>query len=317
MPTRHTGRVVGADRRPARTSPPARQVAASVATPAVGPGLHAIPGISDRFFRQLIFNLRNGVMAITRDGRVAAMNDIAYRVLGLPPQPDDVGRPFAEVLSDCPEVARVLQSAFDGDDLPNRAEMRLRKTGRAIGYTLSHVNDEQGHKIGATLFFKDLTRVEQLEERERLRDRLATLGEMAAAIAHEVKNPLASIEIAAGVLKRQLADREEALETLDDIIKEAKMANAIVVEVLEFVRPISLQVERVSADEVFKDSITMAESKQARGAVTINLQVADGRARPAGRSASAAAVVHEPARECVRGPRGRRPRRHPGDRRAG
>ena len=269
MNTRTPGKLARPEKRPARTLGPARQAATPLA------GVPSVPGINDRFFRQLIFNLRNGVMAITREGRVAAMNDIAYRVLGLPPRPGDIGRPFGEVLSDCPEVARVLQSAFDGDDLPNRAEMRLRKTGRAIGYTLSHVNDEQGHKIGATLFFKDLTRVEQLEERERLRDRLATLGEMAAAIAHEVKNPLASIEIAAGVLKRQLTDRADALEALDDIIKEAKMANAIVVEVLEFVRPISLQVERVSADDVFKDSITMAESKQARGAVTIDLQVAE------------------------------------------
>ena len=268
MSTRTPGKVARPEKRPARTVTPARQAAHPFA------GTPSVSGLNDRFFRQLIFNLRNGVMAITRDGRVAAMNDIAYRVLGLPPRPGDIGRPFAEVLADCPEVARVLQSAFDGDDLPNRAEMRLRKTGRAIGYTLSHVNDEQGHKIGATLFFKDLTRVEQLEERERLRDRLATLGEMAAAIAHEVKNPLASIEIAAGVLKRQLTDRAEAVEALDDIIKEAKMANAIVVEVLEFVRPISLQVERVVADEVLKDSITMAESKQARGAVTIDLQIA-------------------------------------------
>ncbi len=268
MNTRTPGKVARSEKRPARTVAPARQPANLLA------GLPGIPGINDRFFRRLIFNLRNGVMAITREGRVAAMNDIAYRVLGLPPRPGDIGRPFAEVLSDCPEIARVLQSAFAIDDLPNRAEMRLRKTGRAIGYTLSHINDEQGHKIGATLFFKDLTRVEQLEERERLRDRLATLGEMAAAIAHEVKNPLASIEIAAGVLKRQLTDRADAVEALDDIIKEAKMANAIVVEVLEFVRPISLQVERVSADDVFKDSITMAESKQARGAVTIALHVA-------------------------------------------
>src|SRR5262249_47572667 len=158
--------------------------------------------------------------------------------------PNDIGRQFFEVLHDCPDVARVLQSAFTGEDLPNRAEMRLRKTGKAIGYTLSLVHDDAGRIAGATLFFKDLTRVEQREERERLRDRLATLGEMAAAIAHEVKNPLASIEVMAGVLKRQLFDRVEALETLNDIIKEAKMANAIVVEVLEFVRPIALQVER-------------------------------------------------------------------------
>jgi signal transduction histidine kinase len=228
----------------------------------------------DRFFRHLVFNLRTGVLAITRDGRVAAMNDMAYRLLGLTQRPTDIGRPFPEVLTDCPEVTRVLQQAFDSADLPNRAEMRLRKTGRAIGYTLSHIHDDDNRMVGATLFFKDLTRVEQLEERERLRDRLATLGEMAAAIAHEVKNPLASIEVMAGVLKRQLPNEGEALETLNDIIKEAKMANAIVVEVLEFVRPIQLQVERAALDDVIKDSITLAEGKMRRGTVSIGMHLA-------------------------------------------
>ncbi len=226
--------------------------------------------LGDRFFRHLVFNLRTGVLAITRDGRIAAMNDMAYRVLALPAGVDFIGRPFQEVLGDVPEVLRVLQQAFDGNDLPNRAEMRLRKTGRAMGYTLSHIHDDDGRMVGATLFFKDLTRVEQMEERERLRDRLAALGEMAAAIAHEVKNPLASIEVMAGVLKRQMTDHEEALETLNDIIKEAKMANSIVVEVLEFVRPIQLQVERAALDEVLKDSITLAEGKMRRGAVSID-----------------------------------------------
>jgi signal transduction histidine kinase len=230
--------------------------------------------LPDRFFRHLVLNLRTGVLAIYVDGRVAAINDIAYRVLGLIPNKGDVGRPFVEVLQDCPEVTRVLQQSFDTDDLPNRAEMRLRKTGRAIGYSISPISDDYGRKIGATLFFKDLTRVEQLEERERLRDRLATLGEMAAAIAHEVKNPLASIEVAAGVLKRQLADVPEALDPLDDIIKEAKMANAIVVEVLEFVRPISLQVEHVAIVDALRDSVALAEGKHSRGSITIDTQIA-------------------------------------------
>jgi signal transduction histidine kinase len=152
--------------------------------------------------------------------------------------------------------------------------MRLRRTGRAIGYTLSRIHDDADQLVGATLFIKDLTRVEQMEERGRLRDRLAALGEMAAAIAHEVKNPLASIEVMAGVLKRQLSDQPEALETLDDIIKEAKMANAIVVEVLEFVRPIQLQVERTGLADIIKDSITLAEGKMRRGAVSIQTKLA-------------------------------------------
>ena len=135
-----------------------------------------------------------------------------------------------------------------------------------IGYTLSQVRDEPGEITGATLFFKDLTRVEQLEERERLRDRLAALGEMAAAIAHEVKNPLAGIEVMAGILKRQLADSPDAQSILGDIIKEAKMANAIVLEVLEFVRPIRLQVEHISLADVIRDAISLAESHVRRAA---------------------------------------------------
>ena len=98
--------------------------------------------------------------------------------------------------------------------------------------------------IGAVMFFKDLTQVEQLEERERLRDRLASLGEMAAGIAHELKNPLAGIEVMAGLLRRQVPDSADAQSLLADIISEAKLANAIVVEMLEFVRPVRLQVEQ-------------------------------------------------------------------------
>lgn len=213
----------------------------------------------DRFFRHLVLNLRNGVLAITRDSRIAAMNNIAYQVLGLVPNPADIGRPYAEVLQDCPEVVRVLDSAFETSNLPNRCELRLRKTGRAIGYTISKIHDDARQEVGLTLFLKDLTRVEQIEERERLRDRLATLGGMAAAIAHEVKNPLASIEIMAGVLRRQLNDRPDAMETLGDIIKESRQANAIVVEVLEFVRPIRLQVEPLSVADVVRDAIAALE----------------------------------------------------------
>ena len=198
-------------------------------------------------------------MAITRDCRLAAMNSIAYQVLGLMPNADDIGRPYDEVLQDCPEVVRVLDSAFATSDLPNRAELRLRKTGRAVGYTISKIHDDAQKEVGLSLFLKDLTRVEQIEERERLRDRLATLGGMAAAIAHEVKNPLASIEIMAGVLRRQLSDRPDAMETLGDIIKESRMANSIVVEVLEFVRPIRLVVEPLVVADVIRDAVNGLE----------------------------------------------------------
>jgi signal transduction histidine kinase len=244
----------------------------AAATPRAGRS-HALDGVAEGFYRDLVWTLRNGVLAVTRDGRIAVMNQVAYRILGLKPRAADIGRPFTQVLKDQPDVSRIVSGAFNLSHLPNRAELRLKSTGKVIGYTLSQVRDNRGRITGATLFFKDLTRVEQLEERERLRDRLAALGEMAAAIAHEVKNPLAGIEVMAGVLKRQLNDSEDAQSILRDIIKEAKMANAIVLEVLDFVRPIRLQVERIALADVVQDAISMAESHVPRGEVAVVLSL--------------------------------------------
>jgi signal transduction histidine kinase len=229
----------------------------------------------DRFFRHIVSSMRNGVIAIRRDGSLALMNDEAYRIFSLTRADQDSGRPFTEVLRGRPDIIRARASAFELSHLPNRVELRLKDVDRVIGYTLSQVKDDTGRPIGAVMFFKDLTRVEQLEERERLRDRLASLGEMAAGIAHELKNPLAGIEVMAGLLRRQVPASKDAQSLLADIISEAKLANAIVVEMIEFVRPIRLQVERTDVAEVLHQAITLAESKAARGEVVVDLQIAE------------------------------------------
>ena len=232
------------------------------------------PKIADAFFRHIVSGMRNGVLVVTRDSRLALINDEAYRIFAVTPDAGDVGRPIAEVLGKQPEIVRVLSIAFDLHLLPNRVELKLGQSGKVIGYTTALVRDDEGEVLGAAMFFKDLTRVEQLEERERLRDRLAAVGEMAAAIAHEVKNPLAGIEVMAGLLRRKMPDVPEAQTVLSDIINEAKMANAIVQEVLEFVRPIRLQVERTCLVEAVRAAVQLADMKAVRGSVDVDIQVA-------------------------------------------
>ena len=164
-------------------------------------------------------------------------------------------------------MVRVLAGAYELAFLPNRAELRLGPSEKVLGYTLSLIRNSEGTTTGAAMFFKDLTRVEQLEERERLRDRLAALGEMAAAVAHEIKNPLAGIEVMAGLLRRQLRDNAQATALVGDIINEAKMANAIVQEILDFVRPVRLQMERTAVGPALQSAVTLADSKGKRGQV--------------------------------------------------
>jgi len=234
------------------------------------------PGEESRLFRHIVSSMRNGVLAVHRNGTLALMNDEAYRIFSMAAQADDIGRPFTDVLRTRADVVRVLTAAFELNHLPNRAELRLKELDRVIGYTLSLVKDDTADTVGAVMFFKDLTRVEQLEERERLRDRLASLGEMAAGIAHELKNPLAGIEVMAGLLRRQVQEKADAQSILADIISEAKLANAIVVEMLEFVRPVRLQIEPMAIADVLHQAITLAETKTARGGVSITVVVPDG-----------------------------------------
>jgi nitrogen-specific signal transduction histidine kinase len=232
--------------------------------------------LTDRFFRHLVSSMRNGVIAVRRDGTVALMNSEAYRIFSLTPRPGDVGRPFTDLLRTRTDIVRVLTAAFELSHLPNRAELRLKELDRVIGYTLSHVKDDEHGTAGVVMFFKDLTEVEQREERERLRDRLASLGEMAAGIAHELKNPLAGIEVSAGLLRRQVPDSNAAQTLLADIMSEAKLANAIVGEMLEFVRPIRLQVEHANITDVLHQALTLAESKTPRGSVSVKLDIPAG-----------------------------------------
>ncbi|MDO8795287.1 MAG: ATP-binding protein [Vicinamibacterales bacterium] len=261
-------------RRPVRRSPAPRTAAGRRRSAAAAP--RRAGNIDDAFFRYIVWGMRNGVLAITRDGTLALINDEAYRIFGGTPRRTDLGRPVAEVLRDHPEVVRVLNGVFDLHLLPNRVELRLRPSGKVIGYTLALVRDDAARVVGAAMFFKDLTRVEQLEERERLRDRLAAVGEMAAAIAHEVKNPLAGIEVMAGLLRRKIPESPDAQAVLTDIISEAKMANAIVQEVLEFVRPMRLQVERTGVAEAVKAAVQLAETKARRGEVIVEIKVPEG-----------------------------------------
>src|SRR5712664_685840 len=148
---------------PPRPEAPARRAPATTsdrrperrATPRSG------PAPDDRFFRHSVSSMRNGVIAFRRDGTLALMNDEAYRTFGLTPSPSDLGRPFVDVLRERPEIIRVLSGAFELSHLPNRAELRLKDLHRVIGYTLSQVREDGGTAIGAVMFFKDLTRVEQ------------------------------------------------------------------------------------------------------------------------------------------------------------
>jgi len=216
-----------------------------------------------RFLGWLVGSMRSGLVAIDRAGALAAVNPGACRMLGV--ASPDVGRPCREALRHQPMVLGLLRSALDGKERPSRAELTLEpvggQPGLTIGFTLDTVRDDDASVQGAALVFRDLTPFERQDEQSRLRDRLASLGQMAAGLAHELRNPLTGMELLAGLLKRRLAGQPEELALLVELMSELRSLSRTVTESLEFVRPIPLAREPVDPVELLEESLALARSR--------------------------------------------------------
>src|SRR5262245_9018142 len=210
--------------------------------------------------------MRCGILVIARSGGVVMVNEHARAIPALETLPPH-GAAIEEALADHPQLATILRESFSMSLLPNRAEIDLKcrsESGKTIGFTLSLVPGVDGVPAGAALFFKDLTHVEHKEEQERLRDRLAALGQMAANLAHEIRNPLASIEVSSSLLKRRLPAEASERELLDKIIAEVRRLNRTITSSLEFVKPVSLTPAVCSLDAVLDDALTVALGRRGK-----------------------------------------------------
>ena len=187
------------------------------------------------FAHALLLSLRSGVIAVDGSGHIAAISAEAARLLGVPAR---LGEPAASLLATQPEVFAQLEAARLGRPAP-RAELTLRGSGgelHTIGYTAVPVANG-----GAAILFRDLTPIERESEQSRLTARLAALGQMAAGLAHEIRNPLASIELLAGLVARETGDPGALKELAGEISREVSAIEASVEACLAWVKPEPLQ----------------------------------------------------------------------------
>ncbi len=199
----------------------------------------------------LLDSLSSGLVAIDASGVLTGFNPAAKHILGgLAGEPHDwLGSDFRAVLAGRPEVVALLEDALDGRPRPSRAEIVLPGRGATpettIGFTLLSICDPHGAVRGAAIQFRDLSAYERVGEQMRLRDRLAALGEMAAGLAHELRNPLAGMEVMAGLLKRRLDEGSEAHALVLDLLAQLRVVAGTLDQTLDFVRPVAPEPEAV------------------------------------------------------------------------
>lgn len=192
----------------------------------------------ERFQREILDNMNNGFIITDTHGRVTVLNKAGAVILGMTEE-EAVGRAVQDVLrvtadEECP----ALTALRTGRDF-TRYEIEVAIAGGSsllLGLTTSCMFRSHGHLSGVIVAFTDLTELSRMREEVQRQDRLAAVGELAAGLAHEIRNPVAAIRGAVEELRQNLHDPAIAERLASISVRESDHLNYIISEFLAFAR---------------------------------------------------------------------------------
>jgi len=208
--------------------------------------------------RNILDNIQSGLITVDAEGVVTRANPACCQILHLSAL-ELVGRKLAFVLSGgMEELADIVLPVATGATPVSRGEVTIKRSGRAIplGLNVNHVIDSQQQVAGAIAIFADLTHEKELTARIREADRMAGVGELAASIAHEIRNPLASIRGSAELLAEELELEGQQRQLFELVLKESGRVNTIITDFLTFSRMRPAQIREFSAAD-WRDEINL------------------------------------------------------------
>jgi two-component system sensor histidine kinase PilS (NtrC family) len=229
--------------------------------------------------RRIFDNVSTGILTVDPEGRISSFNNEAERITGHESR-EVVGQPIEQLLpgisQTVPLADRGSNSEAPDDPRGGLARMQFSFTDRAgeslhLGLSHSLLRDSGGSIDGSVLIFQDLTQVTKIQERLRRSERLAAVGQLAAGLAHEIRNPLASLSGAIELLARDLPDLDEGLLRLIRIVgRETARLNRLVSDFLGYARPGPPRREPIRLVELLGELIQLLRQGE-HGDVTFEL----------------------------------------------
>jgi len=192
------------------------------------------------YLHNILESLTCGVVVLDLEGRIVTFNRAAEQITGLS-SVRAKGKMFDKAfgprfVSDARLSSGSLISVSKNTEIETMIHSKQGK-GKQIAVSISPVQDARGRKVGIVITLQDITQMKKLEERASRTDRLAAMGEMAVKIAHEVRNPLGSIELFAALLKKELQGRGDLESLADHISSGVRSINTTIANLLLFIRP--------------------------------------------------------------------------------
>jgi PAS domain S-box-containing protein len=221
-------------------------------------------GAVEMYNEDILQSVPSGVVSFDREARITKMNASAEQILGLE-ESNVLMKAYHEVFRS--PIAELI----DRQETVERAEVSYLTAGGKriwLGLNISPLKDSRGENIGRLLVFTDLTELKAFQSQKDLRERLSTLGEMSAGIAHEMRNPLAVISGYTKMLSKKAdASMKPAVEA---IAGEVAVMDRIITDFLSFAKPTDMVASEVDLKELLEGCLGSLKERSGGIHISVN-----------------------------------------------
>lgn len=200
----------------------------------------------------IVASIGTGLVTVTNTNRISFFNAAAEDMTGLS-EPEVIGVPVDQVF---PSVSSVLSvTEPENYTVGKIVRENLKNKVVYVQWSVSPLRDAGGIQIGRILSFEDVTHVMEMQEKVKRSEQLAVIGNMSARIAHEIRNPLASISGCVELMKRPAHDPETSQRLMTIVLREIDTLNRWITDFLDFARPRGIETGKVDMGRVLQDTV--------------------------------------------------------------
>lgn len=214
----------------------------------------------ETFNRNIIQSLDSGLLTIDLAGRINFLNRTAEKILNR----SEEDLKHVSIYDFFPGIAGVLEDLKKKTTHlpPNDRRYEILHSNETrgetyLGFSISPLTDPGGSLIGYTLIFQDITRFKEMEEQMKRYDRMAAVGSLAAGMAHEIRNPLASLSGSIQMLKSELSLNEHQGHLMEISLRESERLNALITDFLLFAQPPQIRQSSMEIGKILDETVEL------------------------------------------------------------
>ncbi|MFV9511849.1 PAS domain S-box protein [Tepidibacillus sp. LV47] len=224
----------------------------------------------------ILDSISDGVITVDNQGIIISFNRGAEEMTGLKAE-QVIGKSYDDLFIKKKTIfTKLTLTLRSGHEYTNHKKKIKTEDGRTVHLIISTklMRNENGEQIGAVGIYKDITKIIELEEQIQRADKLALIGELAAGTAHEIRNPLTTIQGFIQLLKYELKGNNQQ-EYLEIVLKEIAHINEIIKEMLLLAKPSAPQMRTASLNQIIKDTIGFMNAEGLLYNVKLEMELAD------------------------------------------